>query len=74
MLLSQLVLLLVVDESYVDPIPNVFHRLAKYRVVHQFEEVILEVRGTFGAEVLIELDILFQPLLFDEFYSTMYLR
>jgi hypothetical protein len=73
-LLSQFVpLLFVVDESDVNPIPNVFHRFPEYRVVPQFEEVLLEVRGTFGVEVRIELDVLFQPWLFDEFYSPMYL-
>ena len=74
MLLSQLVpLLLVVDEPDVDPIPDVFHCFPEYRVVHQFEEILLEVLSTFGTQVRIELDIFFQPWLFDEFYPPVYL-
>ena len=43
---SELVFLVFAHEFYVNALVEVFHRLPKYRVVHQLIEVFFEVRAS----------------------------
>ena len=54
---------------YVNPVSNVFHGLTKYRVVHEFEEVLLEVIVRLGSEIGVQISSYKTPVLAQQNYN-----
>jgi len=55
--------LLVIDQPNIHPVADVFHRLAKDAVVHEFEKIFLKLVLHLGTKVRIQLNVWFQPCL-----------
>jgi len=65
---------LVIDQPNIHSVSNIFHRLAKDTVVHEFEKIFLKLILRLGMKVCIQLNIWFQPCFFVKGDSAVNLR
>ena len=54
--------LVVGDQLYVRPLFHIFAGFSVNAVIHQFEEIFFKIVGGLGSEILIEVDVLREPL------------
>ena len=57
--------------NHIHMIPDIFHGFSKDRVVHQLEEIFLELLLCIWTCICVELDVALEPRLFLETYTSM---